>query len=236
MDKVLIVEDSQAMQRALQRALTAEGYQVDVASDGLAGLSSFREQRPNAVLLDLKLPGMHGRELCREFKTLAPNVPVIVLSANAEVDDKVLLLELGADDYVTKPFSPKELLARVRRAMRRTEAPVAKDGPTSLFRFADVEVHCDAMEVTRSGQKVTLTAQEFRVLKYFLEHPGRVISRDDLLNQVWGYHNYPSTRTVDNHILRLRQKLEMDPSNPRHFLTLHGVGYKFVMAADAVAS
>jgi len=237
MDKVLIVEDSQAMQRALQRAFTAEGYQVDVASDGLAGLNSFREQRPNAVLLDLKLPGMHGRELCREFKTLAPNVPVIVLSANAEVDDKVLLLELGADDYVTKPFSPKELLARVRRAMRRTEAPAAKDEPaTTTFRFADVEVHCDAMEVIRSGQKITLTAQEFRVLKYFLEHPGRVISRDDLLNQVWGYHNYPSTRTVDNHILRLRQKLEADPSNPRHFLTLHGAGYKFVMAAEAIAS
>ncbi len=236
MDKVLIVEDSQAMQRALQRAFTAEGYQVDVASDGLAGLNSFREQRPNAVLLDLKLPGMHGRELCREFKTIAPNVPVIVLSANAEVDDKVLLLELGADDYVTKPFSPKELLARVRRAMRRTEAPTSKDEPATTFRFADVEVQCDAMEVVRSGQKVTLTAQEFRVLKYFLEHPGRVISRDDLLNQVWGYHNYPSTRTVDNHILRLRQKLEADPSNPRHFLTLHGVGYKFVMAAEAIAS
>jgi len=239
MDKVLIVEDSRAMQRALQRAFVSEGYQVDVASDGHAGLSSFREQRPHAVLLDLKLPGIHGRELCREFKALAPNIPVIVLSANAEVDDKVLLLELGADDYVTKPFSPKELLARVRRAMRRTEAPTAtaaKEESDTLFRFADVEVNCEAMEVVRGGQKVTLTAQEFRVLKFFLEHPGKVTSRDDLLNQVWGYHNYPSTRTVDNHILRLRQKLEADPSNPRHFLTLHGVGYKFVMVAEAAAS
>lgn len=237
MDKVLIVEDSRAMQRALERALVAEGYQVDVASDGNAGLTSFREQRPHAVLLDLKLPGIHGRELCREFKALAPNIPVIVLSANAEVDDKVLLLELGADDYVTKPFSPKELLARVRRAMRRTEAPVApKEEAETVFRFADVEVNCEAMEVMRGGQKVTLTAQEFRVLKFFLEHPGKVTSRDDLLNQVWGYHNYPSTRTVDNHILRLRQKLESDPSNPRHFLTLHGVGYKFVMVAEAAAS
>jgi DNA-binding response OmpR family regulator len=236
MDKVLIVEDSRAMQRALERAFAAEGYQVDLASDGHAGLSSFREQRPHAVLLDLKLPGIHGRELCREFKALAPNIPVIVLSANAEVDDKVLLLELGADDYVTKPFSPKELLARVRRAMRRTEAPVvAKEEPENVFRFADVEVNCEAMVVTRAGQKVTLTAQEFRVLKYFLEHPDRVSSRDDLLNQVWGYNNYPSTRTVDNHILRLRQKLEADPSNPRHFLTLHGVGYKFVMVAEAAA-
>jgi len=237
MDKVLIVEDSRAMQRALERALVAEGYQVDVASDGPAGLSSFREQRPHAVLLDLKLPGIHGRELCREFKAMAPNIPVIVLSANAEVDDKVLLLELGADDYVTKPFSPKELLARVRRAMRRKEAaPVAREEPETVFRFADVEVNCEAMEVTRVGQKVTLTAQEFRVLKFFLEHPGKVTSRDDLLNQVWGYHNYPSTRTVDNHILRLRQKLEADPSNPRHFLTLHGVGYKFVMVAETAAS
>ena len=224
------------MQRALQRALTAEGYQVDVASDGPSGLNSFREQRPSAVLLDLKLPGIHGRELCREFKTIAPNVPVIVLSANTEVDDKVLLLELGADDYVTKPFSPKELLARVRRAMRRTETPPAAEAATKRYRFADVIVDCDSMEVMRAGQKVTLTAQEFRVLKYFLEHPGRVISRDDLLNQVWGYNNYPSTRTVDNHILRLRQKLEADPSTPRHFVTLHGVGYKFVSMADAVAS
>ena len=236
MDKVLVVEDSRPMQRALERALTAEGYQVDVACDGPAGLSSFRKQRPGAVLLDLKLPGIHGRELCREFKTIAPNVPVIVLSANTEVDDKVLLLELGADDYVTKPFSPKELLARVRRAMRRAETPPAKELATKRFRFADVVVDCDAMEVMRAGQRVTLTAQEFRVLKYFLEHPGRVISRDDLLNQVWGYNNYPSTRTVDNHILRLRQKLEADPSTPRHFVTLHGVGYKFVSTADAAAS
>lgn len=236
MDKVLIVEDSRAMQRALQRAFIAEGYQVDVASDGPTGLTSFREQRPNAVLLDLKLPGMHGRELCREFKSMAPHVPVIVLSANAEVDDKVLLLELGADDYITKPFSPKELLARVRRAMRRTEMPQPRETASTRFRFADVVVDCEAMEVTRDGQKITLTAQEFRVLKHFLEHPGRVISRDDLLNQVWGYNNYPSTRTVDNHILRLRQKLEADPSNPRHFLTLHGVGYKFVNVAETDAT
>ncbi len=236
MDKVLIVEDSRPMQRALQRAFSAEGYQVDVASDGPAGLTSFREQRPKAVLLDLKLPGMHGRELCREFKTIAPDVPVIVLSANAEVDDKVLLLELGADDYVTKPFSPKELLARVRRAMRRTEVSPPKEEPTRRYSFADVVVDCEAMEVTREGHRVTLTAQEFRLLKYLLEHPGRVISRDDLLNQVWGYNNYPSTRTVDNHILRLRQKLEVDPTTPRHFLTLHGVGYKFVSVTDMAAS
>ncbi len=235
MDTVLIVEDNQAMQRALHRAFSAEGYQVQVASDGPSGLNAFREQRPTAVLLDLKLPGMHGRELCREFKSVSPTVPVIVVSANSEVDDKVLLLELGADDYVTKPFSPKELLARVRRAVRRTETPLNPEPVAQRYRFAEVAVDCDSMEVRRSGHKVILTAQEFRVLKYFLEHPDRVVSRDDLLNQVWGYTNYPSTRTVDNHILRLRQKLEPDPSNPRHFLTLHGVGYKFVATAQAEA-
>jgi DNA-binding response OmpR family regulator len=154
------------------------------------------------------------------------------------VDDKVLLLELGADDYVTKPFSPKELVARVRRAMRRSSRlPAAipvKD--EHYFQFGDIVVNFDSMEVTRSGRPVALTAQEFRVLRYFTENAGRVIGRDELLNEVWGYQNYPSTRTVDNHILRLRQKLEPDPANPRHFLTMHGAGYKFAPATQAATA
>lgn len=232
MDTLLVVEDSPQMQRAIQRVFEAEAFVVRLASDGLAGLQAFQTQMPNAVVLDLKLPGMHGRELCREFKSIAPAVPVIVVSANSEVDDKVLLLELGADDYVTKPFSPKELVARVRRAMRRTgQSPVAtkrdKD-EMHIYSFADVCVNIDAMEVTRTGKRVSLTAQEFRVLRYFIDRANRVISREELLNEVWGYQNYPSTRTVDNHILRLRHKLEADPANPQHFLTLHGSGYKFV--------
>lgn len=232
METLLVVEDSPQMQRAIQRVFEAEAFTVQLASDGLAGLQAFQAQAPNAVVLDLKLPGMHGRELCREFKNLAPAVPVIVVSANSEVDDKVLLLELGADDYVTKPFSPKELVARVRRAMRRTErstSGVKRDhGEMHTYCFGDVCVNIDAMEVTRAGKRVSLTAQEFRVLRYFTDRENRVISREELLNEVWGYQNYPSTRTVDNHILRLRHKLEPDPSNPRHFLTLHGAGYKFV--------
>jgi DNA-binding response OmpR family regulator len=236
MNKVLIIEDSQSMQRVLQRTFLTEGYQVDLAGDGFAGLASFEKHQPDAVLLDLKLPGMHGRALCREFKSKAPHVPVIVVSADTDIDDKVLLLELGADDYVTKPFSPKELLARVRRAMRRAQMYTPCEEQVRRFCFADITVDCSSMEVTRAGQKVTLTAQEFRVLRFFLEHPGRVVSRVDLLNQAWGYQSYPSTRTVDNHILRLRHKLEADPSNPQHFLTLHGVGYKFVDATKATTS
>ena len=160
----------------------------------------------------------------------------MVVSANSDVDDKVLLLELGADDYVTKPFSPKELLARVRRAMRRgpqsQSATAGRSKAQPSYKFSNVVVNFDSMEVVRGGQPVTLTAQEFRVLKYFAENPGRVIGREELFNEVWGYHDYPSTRTVDNHLLRLRQKLETDPATPRHFLTLHGAGYKFVPVAQ----
>lgn len=240
METVLVVEDSRAMQKALQRLLEADALQVSFASDGISGLEAFKKQPPNAVILDLKLPGLSGKELCREFKTIAASVPIVVLSANADVDDKVVLLELGADDYVTKPFSPKELLARVRRAMRRSNrtvttaatVPVSTIAPSAsdheLLVFDDVIVDFTSMEASRAGESVTMTAQEFRVLKFFAKFPGRVISREELLNEVWGYHNYPSTRTVDNHILRLRQKLEPDPANPRHFLTLHGAGYKFV--------
>jgi DNA-binding response OmpR family regulator len=147
-----------------------------------------------------------------------------VLSAASDVSDKVLLLELGADDYVTKPFSPRELLARVRAALRRTVKPKLGE----KFSFDDIHVDVSKMEVVREGKTITLTAQEFKTLKFMLQNPERVITRDELLNEVWGYHNYPSTRTVDNHILKLRQKLEKDPANPVHFRTVHGVGYKFI--------
>ncbi len=233
-DTVLVVEDSRAMQRTLQRLLEADSLQVQIASDGISGLETFRKQPPSAVLLDLKLPGMSGKELCREFKTIAASVPIVVLSANAEVEDKVLLLELGADDYVTKPFSPRELLARVRRAMRRGAAKEAvasvpaKNVSHQVLTFGEARVDFTSMEAMQGGKAVTLTAQEFKLLKFFAGSPGRVLSRDELLNEVWGYQNYPSTRTVDNHILRLRQKLEPDSANPRYFLTIHGAGYKFV--------
>jgi DNA-binding response OmpR family regulator len=223
-ERILVVEDDHAVQKALRRLFEAEGYAVQVAPDGNVAVELFRTSAPSAVVLDLRLPGLSGREVCREFKQHAPAVPIIVLSATSDVSDKVLLLELGADDYVTKPFSPRELLARMRVALRRTVQPIASE----QFSFDEIAIDFKKMEVIREGKSIALTAQEFKTLKFMVQNPERVITRDELLNEVWGYHNYPSTRTVDNHILKLRQKLERDPGNPVHFRTVHGVGYKFV--------
>jgi len=224
MERILVVEDDQAVQKALRRLFESEGFQIEIAPNGKAGVEAFRKAPPAVVVLDLRLPLMSGRDVCREIKQQAPNMPVIVLSAASDVSDKVLLLELGADDYVTKPFSPRELLARVRAALRRT----VRQPSTDLAVFDGISVDFVKMEVTRDGEPVTLTAQEFKTLKFLVQNADRVISRDELLNEVWGYQNYPSTRTVDNHILKLRQKLERDPANPTHFRTIHGMGYKFV--------
>jgi len=223
-ERILVVEDDHAVQKALKRLFETEGFEIEISSDGRAALESFRRAAPSAIVLDLRLPQVSGRDVCREIKQLAPSLPIIVLSAASDVSDKVLLLELGADDYVTKPFSPRELLARVRAALRRT---VRKD-VGDLVAFDGISVDFSKMEVTRNGESIALTAQEFKTLKFLVQNPERVISRDELLNEVWGYQNYPSTRTVDNHILKLRQKLEKDPANPTHFRTVHGVGYKFL--------
>jgi DNA-binding response OmpR family regulator len=238
METVLIIEDSRPMQRTLRRLFEADSLGVRMASDGEEGLESFRQEPPTVVVLDLKLPGVSGKELCRSFKTEMPAVPIVVLSANADVDDKVVLLELGADDYVTKPFSPKELLARVRRAMRRNlRKPLTAAGAEGvshdLLLFGDVEIDFTSMEAKSSGKPVSMTAQEFKLLRFLSRSVDRVISREQLLNEVWGYQNYPSTRTVDNHVLRLRQKLEPDPAHPRYFVTVHSAGYKFVPGSVA---
>jgi len=224
MERILVVEDDHAVQKALKRLFETEGFSIEISGDGKSALEAFRNNTPSAIVLDLRLPLMSGRDVCREIKQMAPTVPIIVLSAASDVSDKVLLLELGADDYVTKPFSPRELLARVRAALRRT---VRKETGESAA-FGGITVDFTRMEVTRDGEPVVLTAQEFKTLKFLVLNAERVISRDELLNEVWGYQNYPSTRTVDNHILKLRQKLEKDPANPIHFRTVHGMGYKFV--------
>jgi DNA-binding response OmpR family regulator len=221
---ILVVEDDARIQKALHRLFAGEGYGVSSAQDGTEGLTSFRASVPDAVILDLMMPGLSGRELCRELKSISPDTPVVVLSAVTEVADKVLLLELGADDYMTKPFSPRELLARVQAAMRRA----GRGRPAPNASFGDVTVDFPRMEIKRSGALVTLTAHEFKLLKFFLDNAERVLTREELLNDVWGYNFYPSTRTVDNQILKLRQKLEIDPTNPKHFRTVHGAGYKFV--------
>lgn len=224
MDRILIVEDDRAVQKALRRLFEAEGFLVDVKGDGQSGLEAFRAATPSAIVLDLRLPSMSGRDVCREVKQQIPTLPIIVLSATTDVTDKVLLLELGADDYVTKPFSPRELLARVRAAIRRT----SRSEIGEMYAFDGISVNFAKMEVVREGQTIEMTAREFNALKFLVQNAERVISRDELLSEVWGYQNYPSTRTVDNHILRIRQKLERDPANPVHFRTVHGVGYKFV--------
>jgi DNA-binding response OmpR family regulator len=223
-ERILVIEDDRAVQKALTRLFEAEGFAVDVAGNGAAGLEMFRAAAPSVLVLDLSLPGTPGQDVCREISQAAPSLPIIILSAKTEVMDKVLLLELGAHDYVTKPFSPRELLARVRTAMRRSTRPAL----TETFQFSDVKVDFTKMELWREGKLVQLTSQEFKVLKFMIQNAERVLSREELLNHVWGYKNYPSTRTVDNHILRLRQKLEKDPANPLHFRTVHSSGYKFV--------
>ncbi len=223
-ERILVIEDDRAVQKALKRLFEGEGFAVDIAGNGAAGLEMFRAAAPSVLVLDLSLPGTPGQDVCREISQAAPSLPIIILSARTEVMDKVLLLELGAHDYVTKPFSPRELLARVRTAMRRS----SRTPLTETFTFGDVKVDFKKMELWREGNLVQLTSQEFKVLKFMIQNAERVLSREELLNHVWGYRNYPSTRTVDNHILRLRQKVEKDPANPLHFRTVHSAGYKFV--------
>lgn len=221
---ILIIEDDPRMQKVLHRIFTEERYAAAVAGDGQTGLERFLRERPLAVVLDLILPQISGRELCQTFKSRSGEVAIIVLSAITEVADKVLLLELGADDYVTKPFSPRELVARVQAAIRRQRKPKMP----SVYRFADCEIDFKKMTARRNGSPIVLTAHEFKLLKFFTENPDCVLTREALLNRVWGLDFYPSTRTVDNRILKLRQKLERDPASPKHLLTIYGAGYKFV--------
>ncbi len=222
-ETILIVEDDPRMQKVLQRLFHEQGYRVEVASDGQSGVDMFRSCVPAAVVLDLILPQLSGREACRQMKETAPATPVLILSAVSEVVDKVLLLELGAEDYITKPFSPRELLARVQSCIRRRRKPE----PIAKYKFGNCEIDFLRMTVRRDGQSVILTAHEFKLLRFFTENPERVLSRDELLSDVWGYNSYPTTRTVDNQILKLRQKLEPDPANPRHLQTIYGAGYRF---------
>jgi DNA-binding response OmpR family regulator len=223
--QILVIEDDPHIQKILQRVFGEQGYGVTVCGDGQSGLDAFRANRQSAVILDLVLPNIVGRDLCKVMKSEQPGVPIIVLSAISEVADKVLLLELGADDYMTKPFSPRELMARVQAALRR---PRTQAAATAKYSFGECEIDFVKMSARRSGKPITLTAHEFKLLKYFVENAERVLSREELLNEVWGYNSYPTTRTVDNQILKLRQKLEPDAADPHHLQTVYGAGYRFV--------
>jgi DNA-binding response OmpR family regulator len=223
--RILIVEDEPAMVQGLRDNFEYEGYEVISAADGVDGLSRAIADQPDLVVLDVMMPKMSGLDVCKQLKARKPSLPIIMLTARGQEIDKVVGLELGADDYVTKPFSIRELMARVKAVLRRA-SPQAATAET--YRFSDVEVNVRSNEVLRGGQPVELSSKEFALLAYFVAHPAETLSRDRLLDAVWGYENYPTTRTVDAHIVHLRQKLEPNPEEPRFILTVHGSGYKFV--------
>jgi two-component system alkaline phosphatase synthesis response regulator PhoP len=223
--RILIVEDEPAMVAGLRDNFEYEGYDVISAGDGVQGLERALAEHPDLVVLDVMMPRMSGLDVCKQLKAKRPSLPIIMLTARGQEIDKVVGLELGADDYVTKPFSIRELMARVKAVLRRASPGSATP---EVYRFSDVEVNVRSNEVHRGGEPVELSAKEFALLAYFVAHPAETLSRDRLLDAVWGYENYPSTRTVDTHILHLRQKLEANPEEPRLILTVHGTGYKFV--------
>lgn len=223
-DRILVIVDDHDSKEALQTLLSLEGYEIEVVADGPTALEKLRKRPPSALILDLRDPGSSGYDLCREIAQSAPWLPFVILGVSSDVLDKIILMEIGADDYLTKPFVPRELAARLRALMRR----VTRGNREFPYVFDDVTVDFSTMDVTRRGEKVLLTAQEFKTLKFMIKNKLRVISRDQFLNEVWGCQSHPTTRTVDTHIHKLRQKLESDPSNPSHFLTVHGMGYKFV--------
>jgi len=225
MAKILIVEDEPNMVAGLRDNFEFEGYQVLTAPDGVAGLERALSETPDLVILDVMMPRMSGLDVCKQLKSRKPHIPIIMLTARGQEVDKVVGLELGADDYVTKPFSIRELLARVKAVLRRAKG-TPKD--QEKFAFGEVEVNLKSCQVSRKGKSLDFSSKEFDLLKFFLNHPGETLSRDRLLEEVWGYDHFPTTRTVDAHIVRLRQKVEPRPEEPRFILTVHGTGYKFV--------
>jgi DNA-binding response OmpR family regulator len=221
--RVLVVEDDPSVQKALKHLFEVEGYAVEVHGNGQSPLESFHAFPPAIIILDLRLPKLSDRDLYKEVKAQSPTLPIVVLSAASDVSDKVVLLELGADDYVTKALAHGNFWLEFA-SHRHT----SRTSNISLVRFDNISVDLKKIEVLRDGEVVVLTAQEFKTLQFLVQHPDRVSSRGELPKEVWGCQNYPSTRTVDNYILRLRQKLERDLARPVHFCTVHGMGYKFV--------
>lgn len=226
MSRVLVVEDDEAMAVALRDGFVYEGYAVTVARDGEAGLALAREQPPDLMILDVMLPRMNGLEVCKLLRGEGSELPIIMLTARGQEIDKVLGLKLGADDYVTKPFSFMELMARVEAVLRR----VRPGGRTqqAAQRFGDVTVDIARHEASKGGVPLELSPREFRLLGYLLERRGEVVSREELLDAVWGYDSIPFTRTVDTHIAKLRKKVEDDPADPQYIITVHRLGYKLV--------
>lgn len=223
--RVLLIEDEPGLVLTLTDRLTSEGYEVGAASDGLSGLERATREPWDVILLDVMLPGANGFDVCRDLRQRGITSPIIMLTARGQVLDKVLGLKLGADDYLTKPFDMLELTARVEVQLRRASAAHSGIAP---YHFGNVSVNFRKAQVLKDGIELDLSAREFLLLKYFIEHREATLTRDELLNEVWGYHSMPSTRTVDVHVAWLRQKIEPNPRNPQYVLTVHGLGYKFV--------
>ena len=225
MNKILIIEDDPAVSKGLQISLKKENYETLVESDGEMGYKSALKIRPELILLDVMLPNKNGFDICKDLRLKGHNFPIIMLTAKAEEADKVIGLELGADDYVTKPFSIKELIARIKAILRRRSVIVNE---FDKYTFDDVTLDFAGLEAKKGDKKIDMTLKEYEILKYFIRQEGKIVTRNDLLDQVWGYENFPTTRTVDNYILMLRKRIESDPSHPKHILTYHSAGYKFV--------
>lgn len=224
MPKALIVEDDESMATALRDGFEYEGFSVTLARDGAAGLRLAAESCPDLIILDVMLPRMNGLDVCKQIRKDGNPVPIIILTARGQEIDKVLGLKLGADDYITKPFGFLELMARVEALLRRASG---RNAALASYQFGDVAVDFRRGEARKKGKPVELTAREFRLLQYFIEHRGEVVARDRLLDVVWGYDNTLLTRTVDMHVAKLRKKIESTPAEPRYIITVHRVGYKF---------
>ena len=225
MAKVLIIEDEPNMVLGLKDSCEYEGYEVAVARNGKEGLEKATTEKPDIILLDVMLPLMSGIDVCRTLRTRGIETPILMLTARSQEIDKVIGLEVGADDYVTKPFSIKELLARIRAHLRRAAKEVVE---LESFTFGDVELNFKKYVARKGGRALDLSAREFEILRYLIKRRGQIVTRDQLLDEVWGYDSNPITRTVDNHIARLRQKIETNPSEPQHIITVHRLGYRFI--------
>jgi two-component system alkaline phosphatase synthesis response regulator PhoP len=224
--RILLVEDEPGLVLTLSDRLAKEGYAVETAADGETGLERAATESFDLIILDVMLPNKNGFDVCRDLRQKGLQKPILMLTARGQVTDKVVGLKLGADDYLTKPFDMMELLARIEALLRRV--PTGDGAPAEIYRFGTVEVDFRRAEVSREGNPVELSALELKLLRYFIEHRGATLSRDELLNEVWGYEAMPHSRTVDVHVSWLRQKLETNPSHPEFILTVHGLGYKFV--------
>lgn len=225
-EKILIIEDEEELVKGLKLNLVIEGYDVIWALDGEDGFNKALKEAPDMILLDIMLPKKDGLDVCRELRRRNVSIPIIMLTAKGEEVDKVVGLEIGADDYITKPFSVRELLARVKAHLRRGKNE--EKGVPSVYRFNDIEIDFIHFKVKRSGKEFDLTSLEVEILKYFVAHRGEVVSREALLDKIWGYETYPSTRTIDNHILKLRKKLEEDPAQAKYIFSVYGEGYRFM--------